>query len=437
MNNFNFSYVELNSTFRNRSKWPLPTEFETEFKQTSSTAQNYEDPFSNGYPGVSWTSNFFNVGALGDTMITGVITEILSAKSFNILSTGIFHDKEKYYLNAIVGNTSTNKYSNVKNYSFLDNIKGYFEVYDDIELSIGDTIEILDPTDFSNPKYFLFIPKNFKINSDYMIFNESLDSWQKITKIHNSVIEFEQNIAWLPTHNYSIRKEPPRFITIGQPGSTTSNVIFGPGLSTTNNAYQSWFIRLPSVIYSNTSENVFSQIISYNGTTFTANVVPPLPFNPTGLKIELLQISGDNSVPLTNISLFPQNSIFRIRCLKLLIPNIEFNGQLLENYKYLYVEMKQSSECNSLLLTSNNPYSQKALFTMSPINNVEQNLKYIIFHDEGLQQNIRFNLKSSLYLRIFSEDGKTLVNDVSDNFSPQTVNPCFQIRILFEFKLIN
>jgi hypothetical protein len=436
MNKFNISYIELNSAFRNRSKWPLPTEFETEFKQ-SSTSQNYEDPISYGYPSRAWSSNFFNVGSLGDTSITGMITEILSAKSFNIQSGGIFHDKIQYYKNAVISNTITNKFSNVKNFSFLNNNKAYFEVNDDLEISIGDTIEVLDSTDFSNPIYFLFVPGNLKINMNDIIFNETTNTWQNISQIDNSIIQFQQNVTWLTTHNYSIRKEPPRYITIGQPGSTESNVIFGPGLSTTDNAYQSWFIRLPPVSYNNAAGNVFSQIMHYNGTTFTASVVPALPFIPTGMKIELLQISGNNSVSLTNVSLFPQNSIFKIRCLRLIIPNIKFNGCLLENYKYLYVEIKQSSEYNSLLLTSNNPYAKKALFTMSSINNVEENLKYIIYNDEGIQQNIRFNLSSSLYLRIFTEDGTTLVNDYQDNFSPQTTNPDFQIRILLEFKLLD
>ncbi len=53
-----YQYLDINSTYRDRNVWPLPSEFDIPISQTGiKSIQDALDPVSLGSPIFSWTSN--------------------------------------------------------------------------------------------------------------------------------------------------------------------------------------------------------------------------------------------------------------------------------------------------------------------------------------------------------------------------------------------
>ena len=119
-------YIEIDSTYRNRKEWPLPSEFEMLISQTGRKNRlDAVDPVSNAASYARWTSNTFNTtgssatvagtvvnispgfGASGDT--NSVITLLA-----NVANT--FQQVTNYYKNAVLFDTVSNKASRILSY---------------------------------------------------------------------------------------------------------------------------------------------------------------------------------------------------------------------------------------------------------------------------------------------------------------------------------
>jgi hypothetical protein len=73
----NNRYLEIDSTYRDRNKWPLASQFEVPISQTGrKSASNAIDPVSLSTPIFSWTSNYLNINSTPPSysqQISGVI----------------------------------------------------------------------------------------------------------------------------------------------------------------------------------------------------------------------------------------------------------------------------------------------------------------------------------------------------------------------------
>lgn len=176
-------------------------------------------------------------------------------------------------------------------------------------VAVGDTFDILDPTDLtdtSNPLFF--VPMGADEPSDYigyLLYNETLNQFRTVNSYDNTTGLLTVDAAapvggWLPTHNYSIRKQPPVLVSVAAVGSTNTQVVFGAGAGTVDNLYNGWFIRTPRAVYDNNvvpPQGEQRRIIAYDGVTLTATVSPAFTATTLGSTVELLQFSYDNMYP--------------------------------------------------------------------------------------------------------------------------------------------
>ena len=76
----NTRYIEINSTYRDRSIWPLAAEFEIPISQTGTKSiKTAVDPVSLAMPIFSWTSN--NLTIDGTSTISGYIGSVSTVPS--------------------------------------------------------------------------------------------------------------------------------------------------------------------------------------------------------------------------------------------------------------------------------------------------------------------------------------------------------------------
>lgn len=250
----NTRYLEINSTYRNREEWPLPSNFEMPISQSgrkdSTTAL---DPVSEASSIKTWIGSSF---VANDTSITLVVT-IIGVSSNNIgkassnttiIVTGVpgeLQTIDNYYLYAIgYRNGTSQELNRIIGYKYLGNDRGEFIFENSFsnELLEGDEIQILDPSDFSTLwSPYIFVPYGYYGNNSYtnMILhnitrNESrpisdYDFYTHLLKLNCTTSSVSTNTSgpidnWFLTDTFSIRKQKPVVCLIldGDPVNNTT-----------------------------------------------------------------------------------------------------------------------------------------------------------------------------------------------------------------------
>jgi hypothetical protein len=200
----NDRYLEIDSTYRDRTKWPLAGEFEIPISQTGTKGKlDAVDPNSNASTSIRWRSNRFSVNnggnAISFTVDDYTVNKISSVNDLIIIigisSPGEFQTTNGYY-NNIVARLDTNPprapkpLNRIISYTYLGNDRAEF-IFNNTWSTInsGDTIELTDPTDLTYPLYPLFFIPNGKngVNSyvNTILYNETRNQYRK-QKFYNS-----------------------------------------------------------------------------------------------------------------------------------------------------------------------------------------------------------------------------------------------------------
>lgn len=450
------SYLDIYSAYRNRNIWPNPAEFEVLVSISGrKSAMNADDPVILASPLIEWTSTLFNTTALGANNVQGTITNvgIGNATSPQIITftsgAGTLQQADNYYRGATWRSISDpNQYAKVNSYKYLGSDRARVTLSNSVIVLAGDTFDILDPTDLtdtSNPLFF--VPIGADEPSDYigdLLYNETLNQFRTIASYDNTTGIITVNtfpvIGWLPTHNYSIRKQPPVNVSVAAAGSSNTQVVLAAGASTIDNIYNGWFIRIPRTIYDNNviqPQREQRRIISYDGATLTATVTPAFTASTLGVTVELLQFSYDNMYPFPfRATLQQEIPTYSIRLNRLILPNKVLKvhgGGKTAFHNYVYVELASIDNPNNSIILSNNPNAVRALFTAS-ITNIDDIDKsdYIIMDGDDITQTIRFRLDTNFKFRVSMPNGETFETVLNDNLSPLESNPKLQIRALFQ-----
>jgi hypothetical protein len=453
------SYLDIDSTYRNRNTWPKPGEFEVLVSISGrKSAMNADDPVALASPTLAWTSSLFNTTSLGVNNIQGLITNVGvgNATSKAIItftsSIGTLQQSENYYKGSTWGCiTNPTQYAKVTSYKYLGNDRGQVTLDNPVTVATGYTFDMLDPTDLTDPANPIFF---LPMGSDdpgayinYILYNETINQFRTINSYDNTTGLLQVNaalspvIGWLPTHNYSIRKQPPVLVSIAVIGSTNTMVVFGTGAGMVDNLYNGWFIRTPRTIYDNNTispQNEQRRIISYDGSNTTATVSPPFTTTTMGSIVELLQFTHDNMYPFPfRATLQQEIPTYSIRLNRLILPNRILKvhgGGKTAFHNYVYVELSSIDNPNSYIIFSNNPNAVRALFTASITNiaNIDQS-DYVVMYGDDITQTVRFRLDTNFKFRVIMPTGETFETLLSDNMSPLEPNPKVQIRALFEF----
>lgn len=447
-------YLEVNSTYRNRTLWPNPGEFEVLICKTGQrTSSNAEDPVSKAAPTFSFTSNLFEAITPGTTGVSGdiILTGIGQGNSTKVLvfetSAGELQQAENYYKHAVVSFAVSNERVRILRYDYMGNNKGKLIIDKDVIVEAGDTIRLEDPTDFSDPSFVhVFVPNGSNSPEDYrfsLLYNESLDQFRPIAgydvTLGTLTLDGDPVIGWLATHQYSIRKERPSSVTTAAIGSTTTAVVLATGSTSIGQ-----FLRIPKTIYDNTTvppQGESRRVIAYNPNTSVATVSPGFTADPTGLRLEVLPFSYDNFYPfIYNGSKQSELSAYEIRLNSLVVPNQILavgNGGKVAFYPFLYVQLSIEGQATDIMY-SNNPNARHTLFKASVPNmqNLTESTFIKLEGDADMIQTVRFKTETNFKFKVTLPNGEVFATMMNDSFSPLEPNPLIQISALFELKRI-
>ncbi len=411
-------YLEIDSTFRNRQRWPLQSSFEVE-KSRSTTDM---DPISDSVPIIAWR---------GDMASIALAIVNFSNSDTIIISSGNLQRDDDYYTNA----TITPPGSSIKSYRFLGGTLGEITLKHPMAsaLANGTNVVISETTDMSNRSVFVpmtknTIPENFYVGA--YLHDETVGVFSEINRYDKNTgcVTIASNIGMSKSDNFSIRYRPP--IRTGIAGaSSTANVING-----TNNWQIGSFIRFLPTYPPTLPSGEIRRIVS--STSTSATVYPMfLSSNTSGLKYEILEYTCSSYNQLS-YSGTTQNEIDNkiIRLLNLIVPNEILSvgyGGYPSDYPYLYVRLTPRDYSNVNVNCSNNPNSLSMLFRATRIHGTQKS-RFIKFTGDDTAVRVRFNVDTDIMFQVTIPNGQTLQYVQPDTISPSRPNPLLQISCLFE-----
>jgi hypothetical protein len=471
----NYRYLEIDSTYRDRTRFPKPGYFEIPISQSGrKNLNNAVDPVALSAPVNSWTSNNLSLTTFPTFKLLATVEPKTTALSgltdttrFIINSVDRLQQKENYYSGLVVEDAAFFNRRKIKYYKFL----GSFSGYDRAEIVVvnpfpetfvpTNQIYIYDPTDLTNPSYpFIFIPYGRELNNSYikyLIYNETLNEYRKVKSYtvdtNTALLDTSDGgdiVGWLPTHNYSAREEIPFFPTLGASNpivtnSSTSQIQVDVNLAQFGSMINK-FIRILPVRYNfelfNESDNECRRITAYDEPSNSVTVFPPFSNTPTvGRKIELLSFSYDNLNPFvyTGSVLSQQELVcYEMDLLSLVLPTEllkVLNGGIITQYRFVYVELSNTCSVGTRnVLYSNNPNSTRALFKV-PIFDI-QDPPYFIKIGGGSSQTVKFKPNDTLLFSVTMSNGEVFETICEEQFSPLAPEPRIQITAMFGLKRI-
>lgn len=466
-------YIEIDSTYRNRTMWPKPSDFDVIISQTGRNTQlTALDPVSLAAPDVMWSSNYLNaisgatINVIADLLPTGFVgatrvSETSDLTTFIIVGFDVNNQLQKelgYYNGAVIKNTTiAGSERRITSYEYIGNNRARITVsssYGAI-LTNGLNLTISDPTDLSDINNPWFFVPNGKLGSNsyagYLVYNETTNEYRTINNYDATTHVFTTTTAipgtWTTTDNYTIRKQYPVLVDSAISG-TTSNIVIPSG-SSVDNFYKGMFLRLRSSVYGNglvLPGGEIRKIISYNGTTKTATVESPFLGSPVGFTGEILGFSYDNFNPFTytGSTVSQQEMVcYEIELISLILPNLTLKGGFgsrIAFYPYVYVELTNlsSSRCGlNNIIYSNNPNATKMLFR-APVDDIQNPLlsSYVKIDGDGTVQTIKFKPNDNLHFSVHLSNGELYETVLEENFSPLVPNPLVQISALFSIKRV-
>ena len=221
----NYRYLEIDSTYRDRSRFPKPGYFEIPISQSGrKNLNNASDPVALAAPINSWTSNNLSLTTFPTFKLLATVEPKTTALSgltdttrFIINSTERLQQVENYYSGLVVEDAAFFNRRKIKYYKFLGSFTGYDRAEIVVVNAFPETfvptnqIFIYDPTDLTNPSYpFIFIPYGRELNNSYikyMMYNETLNEHRKIKSYtvdtNTALLDTSEEgdiVGWIQTH---------------------------------------------------------------------------------------------------------------------------------------------------------------------------------------------------------------------------------------------
>ena len=276
-------YIEIDSTYRNRKEWPLPSEFEMLISQTGRKNRlDAVDPVSIAASYARWTSNTFNTNPSSAT-VAGTVVSIgtpgfgASGDTNSVITLlanpgNTFQQVTNYYKNAVIFDTISNKASRILSYRYLGTNGGLDRVQFVLSsplvgVLVGDLCNINDPTDFTNPfTPLIYVPNGLNGENSYantFIYNETLsiatiapqyrpitgcDAITNILYINTTPGSLTNSsgpvVGWTATHVYTIRKDIPLLGQLNNNIGSTNIFSFLPISNSESDIYRNSYIHM-------------------------------------------------------------------------------------------------------------------------------------------------------------------------------------------------
>lgn len=474
------SYIEFDSTYRDRNRWPSAGEFEMPISQTGRKGKaNALDPVCLSAPIRAWTSNLIDASLAGDVLTGGTIQALntpaaadnIGASSngsdITLISAGVgdFQQTTDYYAGLVFNDTTIgvlrrifeSKYLGLTS-TGLDRMVLVLSNPLPDTFALGDAWQINDPTDFADTSEpLIFVPNSSLADNAYvdcLLYNETRSEYRPVSAFTGTgrIMTLDLTTSaggavatWAITDNLSIRCQPPIHVTTIAAGVTTTTMPLTAG-SAIDNFYTNNFVRIRATTYGIATvapETESRRIIAYDGATLTLTVSPPFSAVPVvGDTIEILEFSHDNLNPFSYSggTVSQQQMVcYELELLNLVLPNdtltVGISGGRISFYPYLYVELTNVSASGAGMknvIWSNNPNATRALFRAA-VDDIANPIisAFIKIDGDGMVQTVKFNPNDNLKIKITLKDGQVYKTIIDERFSPLAPNPRGQISGVF------
>lgn len=480
-------YLDIDSTYRNRNRFPLPSNFEVLISQTGRKGNVFDsiDPISDStmfFPppfirdGATYPSYSYLYTTSIDTLtyqIDGIVVDTNMA--INYVTPKIL---ENYYINKYVENITDGSFRKIIDYH-TETVKTQYDVgTSDAGMTSSETnILILGAT--STPFTFHSDIPDYYIGKKVTIagqtrtivnYNPSDGSYggsPTITVTPN----WEGDPASLASTAYDIYSDVAHYITIesqfdgghvttSTPASTTNQTLYrlrcdipqevGTIVSATSNTftlsasssdqdnyYNGMFLWIPE-------NNEYRLVMEYDGATRTGTINSFFTTIPSGGDpYNMLSFSRDSFSPLvyTGGSVNVQQFVcYEIELINLILPNQVLDsgrGSLIAFYPFVYVELSNLSSINNNIIYTNNPNATRALFKV-PVDDIIDPLisPNISIDAKGMVQTIKFKPNDHFKFSVYLQNGELFSTEEKDYFSPSAPNPDVQISATFAIRRV-
>lgn len=471
-------FLELDSTFRNRSSFPLSSSFDviTSSSYSRTDPLTAIDPVSNAAPVKAWGSNSFADGlasnSVGVTVVetAGTFGSTATPAVYVIRSTvaNSLKNIDQYYRRtALALNSDPKVRSRIVSYQYLANDRAKIVVDPPVQFVDGDALTIYDPTD-TTTALRLFVPTGSLVENAYFgysLYNDTKNTAASIKSYEpeTATVQYVSNAstaAWINSDFYSLRKSVPRLTGNAGGTSTTSIIDLGASAIGLSNMVGS-FVYFRQTISGVSPSGESRRIVSFNSTTGFATVAPPFGGSTAGSAFQILAFSYDNynPIPLITPSSGGPNQ-YKVRLTDLTIPDLllaNTNGGRPSQYPYVYVRFVSLESRTGLNIISNNPQSFdnnatfKASYTNFSVvtpgsegvpNNVTGGTAYSgvsagsrrAQFKSDVVRNLYFRFDGSFNFAVFLPNGELLTLVQPDFYSPSEPNNDVQIMATFSIE---
>lgn len=454
-------YIEIDSTYRNRIQFKLPSEFEIDFNTPMTEPHLAIDPVSDEVPIKEWKNSQNNTSYINNKSVTinSTSTDNLTLDIEFTSTPSLALAEEDNYYNNIVVTTTGGESRRITKYKYLitngTTVHAQITLEQPFSVSPSGTISFNNPNILSNNPSYIFVPGGGIYDNTYVGYylHDDLNTTHAYYKIvdYDSVtnrIQIDSNVSSLPEH-LSIRKRPPSYrLDLGSssivngliPSSLLSNVNVNKDLKFIRNTTVSNYGRYYKINSVKDNGDIIFDYIGDDNTSTRNNISG----TNGATDIEILSTTYDNNSSLQfSGSIVSQSQLVchEIELLHIILPNKvikHHRGGRVSRHPYIYVELSNiSAGQNRNNIYSNNPHARKALFKCS-INDISYPVQspYVKLDGGGMTQTIKFKPTDRLYFRVILSDGTLFEVEDEETFSPSPPNPSVQINAMFSIKRI-
>lgn len=262
------NYIELNSTYRNRTIYPFQSSFKINIKNQGEkdSASTSLDAVSDGDSAYVWKGRLDVSFTMGGNPNAPVLNLPITTSAFK----GQF-----------VTDLTTDESSLITFYSEFGDV-AFLETSFSDNWSVGDTGIIYNTDDNQHIQLTMRVPVFDNQFVGQYLYNMTIDEYRLITNFDATfqylTLETPFGGGWTETDEYTIVKE--QAISTGQvvfpTDITTTTVTLPAGESSVDNIYVGQFIKLIQFTGSNILVTYSRQITSYNGTTKVVSFHPSI-----------------------------------------------------------------------------------------------------------------------------------------------------------------
>lgn len=439
------SHLFLNSAFRDRTRYPSPSDFVVEYTNRGSATTGLE-----AHDYVSVAAPLLQVDMLNTFTSTSsgtfptewinsctVIAPTVNAttSSFTVTFGGSPNYPSGLYNNIFVlyNDGFTTQRAQIESFTNLNNNTFLISLYTTIDfVSTATTLTISTPTITST---LIYIPTSTSLVNrlNYYIGKYLYDYVNNQVSL---ITQYDNNTQLL-TLGTALTNIPTNFIITdtGLPAKTTITTVSSGTSTITVNTLHDY---VGQYIY-NFRTKYSAQVQSVSG-TYDLRLKNPVDMSQFVVTddIMVLPFTRDGDVTLRNIATASQNLVCHdVQLLSLHIPNLPLAlhpGGYLVNYPYLLVELINVSGATTTtnVFYTNDPNVRKALFICPVLDIASPEFSsFTKLSGPGINQTIKFKLNDTFRLVIRTPYGQPLTFTTSDTLPPYEPDPRLQISALF------